>query len=420
MKLLINLCGHDGIISHYAGVGTIMRRYIETIDYLLNKKSIKYHLNLFTLEFNKDSMGYNENVWNEHKNLKNSTIYICSNGTKGETSFGNIYNWQCSSKNVAKIINNIDFNNYDYVITLANDTPFAGLLELIKESKNSIKAWIPHSTGKIYNEDMSLLEQNQTQKERIKWEQDVINYINSHDNNYLISTGKYIKNHIINEYLLQKNKNIDIINGELLYRDNIYEENERMKEILLKLENYDSIIMALGRAEKYKNLDKTMLLGKKLGIKSVVITQQYFENQPIVFEYKKLAKETNSILYVDEPFSLPQYIVDNYSKKMIMLIPSEREIFGLVINEMRRFNKDNVLIVANQRGGLTEQINDGVDGILVDLDNIDASAKKISKYFDYEIMKKINQEGQKRLLNDYNLIENFDSFFKKVLGEQYE
>ena len=28
MKLLINLCVHDGIISHYAGVGTIVRIYI--------------------------------------------------------------------------------------------------------------------------------------------------------------------------------------------------------------------------------------------------------------------------------------------------------------------------------------------------------------------------------------------------------
>ena len=163
-----------------------------------------------------------------------------------------------------------------------------------------------------------------------------------------------------------------------------------------------------------------MLLGKKLGIKPVVITQQYFENQPIVIEYKKLAKETNSILYVDEPFFLPQYIVKNYSKKIIMLIPSEREIFGLVINEMRRFNKDNVLIVANNRGGLTEQINDGEDGVLVDLNDINNSAKKISKYFNSIMMKKMNVEGQKRLSSDYDLIKNFDNFLRKVLKNQYE
>ena len=72
--------------------------------------------------------------------------------------------------------------------------------------------------------------------------------------------------------------------------------------------------MSLGRAERYKNLDKTMLLGKELGIKPIVITQQYFENQPIVKEYKELAKNTDTLLFIDEPFSLPQYIVKHYKK----------------------------------------------------------------------------------------------------------
>ncbi len=80
---------------------------------------------------------------------------------------------------------------------------------------------------------------------------------------------------------------------------------------------------------------------------------------------------------------------------MILLIPSEREVFGLIINEMRRFNKDNVLMVANDRGGLHEQINDGIDGVLVDLNDIDSSANKIRKYFDEETIKKMNFESQK-------------------------
>ena len=75
MKLLINLCAHDGIISHYAGVGTIVRRYIEVIRDLLETKKIDYHLNLFTLEFNQNSMGYNEELFKYHKSLK-IPVYI--------------------------------------------------------------------------------------------------------------------------------------------------------------------------------------------------------------------------------------------------------------------------------------------------------------------------------------------------------
>ena len=193
-----------------------------------------------------------------------------------------------------------------------------------------------------------------------------------------------------------------------------------MHKIFKEINKYESIILSLGRAERYKNLDKTMLLGRKLGIKPVVITQQYFKKQPIVKEYKKLAKKTNALLYVDESFCLPQYIVKNYNKLMILLVPSEKETFGLVINEIRRFNKDNVLIVANDRGGLHEQINDGINGLLVDLDDIDGSANKIKKYLDAEIIKKMNFESQKKLNNNYNLKKSFDIFFREVLGDDYE
>ena len=418
MKLLVNLCAHDGIISHYAGVGTIVRRYVEVIRKILSEKNIDYHLNLFTLEFNEKSMGYNKELWDYHSSLDNTSLHILSNGTDGETSFGNIENWLLASKNVANEINKINFSDYDYVLNLCNDTPFAYLVTLIKNEKNSITAWIPHSTGKIYDEDMSLSDEKLTINERVKMEQDVIDYINNHNNTYAISTGIYIRNHLINSYGLINN--IDLINGELLFRNNVYTENNRIYEIFKEVNNYDSIILSLGRAERYKNLDKTMLLGSKLGIKPIVITQQYFEEQPIVKEYKELAKKTNSLLFVDEPFFLPQYIVKKYNKPMILLIPSEREIFGLIINEMRRFNKDNVLIVANDRGGLHEQIRDGIDGVLVDLNDIDSSANKIRKYFDEETIKKLNFESQKKLNNNYNLEKNFDLFFKKVLGDEYE
>ena len=418
MKLLINLCAHDGIISHYAGVGTIVRRYIEVIRKILSEKNINYHLNLFTLEFNERSMGYNKELWDYHASLDNVSLYILSNGTNGETSFGNIENWLLASKNAASEINKFSFNDYDYILNLCNDTPFAYLVTLIRNEKNSITAWIPHSTGKIYDEDMSLSDKKLTINERVKMEQDVIDYINNQDNTYAISTGLYIRNHLINSYGLINN--IDLINGELLFRNNIYTENNRIYEIFKEINNYDSIILSLGRAERYKNLDKTMLLGSKLGIKPIVITQQYFEEQPIVKEYKELAEKTNSLLYIDEPFFLPQYIIKNYNKPMILLIPSEREIFGLIINEMRRFNKDNVLIVANDRGGLHEQINDGIDGILVNLDDIDSSVNKIRKYFDNESVRKVNLESQKNLKNNYDLEKNFVIFFKKVLGDNYE
>ena len=105
---------------------------------------------------------------------------------------------------------------------------------------------------------------------------------------------------------------------------------------------------------------------------------------------------------------------------MILLVPSKRETFGLIINEIRRFNRDNVLIVVNNEGGLPEQIKDTYDGLIVNLDNIEESANKIKKFFEKKYIRSMNQNSQLRLQNDYDLEQNFYNFFKKVLGDNFE
>ena len=158
-----------------------------------------------------------------------------------------------------------------------------------------------------------------------------------------------------------------------------------------------------------------MLLGKLMGIKPVVIAQPYFEGQPIIKEYERLANETGTQLYVDVPFNFPQYIINNFPRNMIMLVPSKKEIMGLTFNEIRKMNKDNVLIVANNIDGIKEQVEDGIDGLLVDLDNLVSSKRKIEKYFNSESIKKLNQNAQQRLARDYDIEKNFNDFFQKIL-----
>lgn len=420
MKLLINLCAHDGIVSHYAGVGTIVKRYIEVFDIILKEKSIDYEFNLFTPEYNHDSFGYSEYTKLKHSKMKKVKIFQVSNGTNGTLGYGTPDNWKTLSKNVSKIINKVDFNLYDIVLTVANDTPYGGMLEMLNESDNHIKVWIPHSTGKIHLVDSSIENSDLVLQDRLKWEKSTIDFINNNNNSYLGSTGKYIEKHLIEEYGLNKDKSVLIINGEVLSKPTIYEETEEMKDLFNQIKDYDNIILSFGRAEPYKNLDATMYLGEKLKIKPVVIAQGYFEGQPLIKELKKKANETNSKIFVDVPFYLAQYIVNHFNNNMVLLIPSKKEIVGLIINEIRKMNKENVLIVANDIGGMHEQINDGVDGVLVDLTNIEESAIKIKKYFnDYDI-KRINKNAQKRLNLQYDFEKICNKFLTDVLGDKYE
>ena len=88
---------------------------------------------------------------------------------------------------------------------------------------------------------------------------------------------------------------------------------------------------------------------------------------------------------------------------------------GLVINEVRKLNKDNILIVANDIDGLKEQINDTYDGLLVDLNNIKESSKKIKKYLHNDMIIKMNNESQNTLKKKYDFYNNFSNFMNILL-----
>lgn len=415
MKLLINICAQDGIISHNSGVGTMVNRYINCFIKIFENNNISYSVNLITPEYNVNGFGYSEYQKVHNESINNITIYSVANGTGGKKFFGKKENWEILCSNASKIINSIKFDDYDYVITLANDTPFAKILELSSKRDNHYLVWIPHSTTKIHCSDF-----NSDDYDRIEWEKNTISYINKHDRVYLGVIGKFIGEHLINEYGLNKDKAIKIYNGEILTEDTKYEITNKTKEIYNKMILEKDIVLAFGRPEKYKNLDSVMKLGKLLDIETVIITQEYYPGMPYVNYLKELAKETNSQLYINVPFNLPQYIINNHQGKIILIVPSLKEIAGLVVNEIRKMNKKNVLLVANDIDGIKEMIDDGIDGTLVDLNNLEDSKVKILNCFNNTYMEKIRKGALKRLKKDYDFEKNCKMFLETLIGGTYE
>lgn len=415
MKLLINLCAHDGIISHYAGVGTIVKRYIEALQKVIIVRNIEYEFCLYTPQYNEFSFGYSKNTFDSHKRMDNVKVFQISNGTDGDLAYGTPNNWKTLSYNTAAKINEINFDNYDLVLTIANDTPYADMLRILKNVNNHIKVWIPHSTGKIHLVDSSIENSEKILNDRIEWETNAVNFINFDKKSFLGVTGGYIGRHLTEEYNLNENKKINIINGEILSNETEYFYDKKTKELFDEINKNDNIILSFGRAEKYKNLNANMDLALELGIKSIILVQGYYEGQPLVNELQTEGKIKKSIVLADTPFYLPQYIVSNFKKNMILLIPSQKEIVGLIINEIRKLNRENVLIVANDIGGMHEQIDSGIDGVLVDLNNIKQSAKIINRYFNSETMSKMNKMSQLKLREKYDFEKICDKFIEQIL-----
>ncbi len=415
MKLLINILSQDGIVSHNCGVGTMVKRYIKLIINYLEKNNHDYEINLFTPEYNEDSFGYDKKTHKDNSLLKNVRIYQIANGSNGSKFFGTKENWEILSKNTQEIFKKIKFQNYDQVITIINDAPFCGLFFKDNNTINHFKIWIPHSTAIIHLEEKLLLNDEKA-KERLKWEQKVIQHINKHENNYVAVIGKFIESHLIKHFQLKENKIIKLLNGEILSEEkNISEDN--IDSYFTKISQYENIILTFGRPESYKRLDVPMNLSELLGIKAVVITQEYYPNMEYVKYLKKLAQKTGSILFVNAPFMLPHYILSKYQGKIIALIPSEKEVAGLIVNELRKLNKDNILIVANDVDGINEFIDDEIDGILIDVDNLDDNIEKIKRNFNTTKMKKMNQKSILKLQEKYDLEKNVDNFLNILINK---
>ena len=416
MKFLINLCAQDGVVSHNSGVGTMVKRYIECFIKYFNKGVISYDVNLFTPEYNSWGFGFSLETKQFNESLEHFKIYQFSNGTEGKKFFGARENWIELCKNAAEVVNKQNMEDYDYVFTIANDTPFGGLLWTTKEAPNHIKVFIPHSTAKIHQTE-DVIKQNEDVMKRVEWEEKIVDYVNTHDRAYIGMVGLFIKNHIIEEYGLNKNKAIDYYNGEVLSSKTVYVEDEECERLFGELDKNQDILLSFGRPEHYKNLDASIKVADALKIKSIIITSEYFPDMPYVNYLKELAKDKDCKLFVNVPFNFPQYIINHYPKNIILLVPSKKEIAGLVINEIRKFNKPNILLVSNDIDGLNEQVEDGKDAVLVDLEDIEGSAKKIKEHFNSETIKQINKGALERLKRDYDFEKNTKNFFERLLKE---
>ncbi len=411
MRLLINLCANDGIVSHYAGVGTMTSRYIEVITQMLKEKGFDYNLNLFTTIYNKESFGFNEFLLNKHTNLTKTQIFQVDNGTQGDNSFGSYENWKLLSQNTANLINNLKIASFDKVLTIANDIPYCDIARNLHLQINHTLIYIPHSTNLIFptqNDDIAMSKEQ-------AFERQAFEIIKKLSNVYVGAISTFMKEHIMQNYKLDNNKIVDLHNGEIFDKKSERNYPSEAKKLFNEINQYKNIIFSFGRCEKAKNLESTMLLGKELNIKAVVLGRTYGFYDPFVEKYQSVATETNSKLVIDPPFSASQYILENYQKKMIFLVPSIDEPMGLVVNECRRLCKDNILLVVNNSGGLKEQVQDEKDGLVVNLSDIKRSAKKILQHFNASDMQKFNTNAQKNLRKNYDLYKNMKNFLEKFI-----
>lgn len=424
MKYLINLCAHDGISSRYTGVGSMVERYITALQKLSLDSSDEFFLNLITPEYKSDSFGYSrvqQELSKKAVEKLGGKLYMVSNGSEGKVNYGEVDHWRELCKNTSKLIGEMVNDEFDLIINFYNDTPFANLASYLEPGEKTLNVWIPHSTVKIHGADSAIKggENAAYFAMRLGWEEASIAYINKLPNCFVGAIGTYIKDHLLSEYGLHEQKCLDIHNGVIpgSKPSSIYQSECEL--FISQLDASKALLISFARAESYKNLEYTMQLGAELRdeFETVVIAQSYYPTQPILDYYRKMAKLTGVTLFVDPPFGLASAILD-LSRPTVVLVPSKRETMGLIINEIRSRNDPNLLIVSSDIPGQIEQIEDGIDGVLIstDLTKLSLAADKIRKHFRVEDRNRLANNGAERVAKDYNLVYNFNKFMSELFS----
>jgi len=360
MKILIGL-------NDIFGYGGVERTVSLTANYFINK--LNYDIEIINF-FNKN---------NELNFDLSSKINIYN--LKGNNYHNKIKKYYYKFKNLEKIILN---NDYDVVLgcSVVINLLFylVKLKNMFKLEKLNILAW-EHSQYSNINKKLKIIRRilypklegviTLTQKDKEKFS----NFCN---------------------------------NTKVIHNINPYIDNTRRS----KLKN--NRIIAVGRLEKEKSFDKL--------IKSFNLINNKNENWELdIFgkgrEISKLKKLINNLDLKDKVNlkGFSNNIEKEYLKSSIFVLSSQTESFGMVIVEAMSFGIPCVSFDCET--GPREIITDGVDGYLVELNNIEELSKKILVLINnYELRREMGKAAFKKskLFSKKSILNKWKYYLEKI------
>jgi len=175
--------------------------------------------------------------------------------------------------------------------------------------------------------------------------------------------------------------------------------------------NDEFIVGIVGRIEKgkgqYKVLEAVVKL-KEYNIKAVVVGS--FMSDAYEKELKLYVKDLgieNKIIFT----GFTKDVHDHMQIFDVNVLATENETFGLVIIEAM---VNNVPIIATNRGGPLEIIEDGVDGLLFDGGSNDLARQINILYHDEKLKMKLVRNGYNTVRKKFDYMKQLEKLFKNI------
>lgn len=217
---------------------------------------------------------------------------------------------------------------------------------------------------------------------------------------YFKERYNYESSKIYNQYLSVDNDAIQKIKT----KNKIFNYELRKK---LGINKDEFVLLYSGRVIDIKNLKIVIKASKNIDIRILIVGGGEQEAELI-----KLAKQMKVNLKITGFIEKQEELFKYYSVADAFILPSIIEPWGLVINEFLNFNKP--IILSNQAGSSLDLVKNGVNGFIIEPNNINSISESIFKCRNMKFDGL--EEYNSKLLEIWNF-KNSRKSFEKIINE---
>lgn len=215
-----------------------------------------------------------------------------------------------------------------------------------------------------------------------------------------LSRSKYFAVSSFHKADLVLNSGIKEAHLEVLYNKPFFKPQNGIVSTEEKTKQYE--VLAVGHVTEYKRPDVFLRIAEEVTRVNSNITFTWVGAGDLLEKYQGLTRENKRIKFVGHSDSLSTY----YTQANILLHTSIVETHGMAVVEAMSFG---LPIVCSKVGGLTESVEDGINGFLISSDSVEPYIEAL-----FKIMR---DEALERQLGEYS-VKIFEEKFSPSVYEE--
>lgn len=388
----------EGVNTWVAGVGSVINANMLSLPGVVRRMREEYDVELSvffgTPAATPKVRGWNPKQLELAEKLAAETggrVFLLPNQTDGSENFGNLDSWKVISGAGAAIA--IDLGRqYDKVVTLAHSShPFALTpiyIDMQAEAAgiDATSVFTIHSTA-IQDRTYNFKGEKFPDPERIMVEAMAVQWAKFTHRIKLGCISHYMGEHLVKSHGADPSTLCPTMNGIDLSNPIFELLPEAKKEAKLKeagIPTDKPLFFSWGRFVHEKGFDICLDLVNRLGgaLHPVIVgmTDHSPEYPQQMIDYAKEHRIEASII-VKRDWDLVMSLAQWKHTKLVGILSRYDEPHGLTVNEARYHARNGgpVVMVSN-RGGLPEQIDHGVDGLIANLDDLDETTAMLKDF----------------------------------------